>query len=282
MTLVTRIAEARATLVAAGISVRDAGFDADRLASRVLGCDRAQLVTRLREEEPDGFAARFASLVARRAAREPIAYILGEREFWAITFEVTPDVLIPRPETELIVEEAIHLYRDRPPATIIDVCTGSGCLAVALATEFPLASIIATDVSDAALGVAHRNAARHGVDGRIRFERADLLTGIETRSPLIVCNPPYVRAGDAPGLMPEVTRFEPHVALFGGTDGLDVYRRLLPMAAARLAPDGRLLLEVGYDQDGRVADLASGQGWQLASARQDLQGITRALVFERT
>jgi release factor glutamine methyltransferase len=281
MTLYTRITAARGALTAAGISTRDAGFDADLLASRVLGCDRAQLVTRLRDEEPPDFAARFAPLVARRAAREPMAYILGEREFWAMTFEVTPDVLIPRPETELIVQEAIRLHRVRPPSAIIDICTGSGCLAVALASEFPLASVIATDISGAALEVAHRNAARHGVDGRVRFERTDMLAGVDAHAPLIVCNPPYVQAGDAPGLMPEVSQFEPHVALFGGADGLDAYRRLLPMVAGHLEPGGHFLIEVGYDQDDRVAGLASAQGWRLASALTDLQGITRTLVLER-
>ena len=282
MVLAARLAEARAVLTAAGIAARNAGFDADLLASRVLGCDRAELVVRLRDEEPPDFAARFAPLVARRAAREPMAYILGACEFWSMTFEVTPDVLIPRPETELIVEEAVRLFRYRAPATVFDVCTGSGCLAVALATEFPLASIVATDISEAALRVARRNAARHGVDLRIRFEQTDMLTGIDAGADLIVCNPPYVRAGDGPGLMPEVTDFEPHVALFGGRDGLDGYRALLPMAAARLAPGGKLMVEVGYDQDPAVGDLAARVGWRLAGAPTDLQGITRTLVFERT
>ena len=282
MVLAERIAEARAGLAAAGISVRDAGFDADLLAARVLGCDRAQLVARLREEEPPEFAARFAPLVARRAAREPMAYIVGEREFWGLTFEVSRAVLIPRPETELIVEEAIRLFRDRPPAAIVDVCTGSGCLAVSLATEFPLASVIATDISEPALRVAHRNAARHGVDGHIRFEHTDMLAGIDGKADLIVSNPPYVPAGSARGLMPEVVDHEPHVALFAGDDGLEGYRLLLPDAAPRLAAGGRLIVEVGYDQDGAVADIASRGGWRLAAARQDLQGITRTLVFERT
>ena len=282
MRLIARIHETRAALVAAGIALRDAGFDADRLAARVLGCDRAELVVRLRDEEPSGFADRLAPLVARRAAREPMAYILGEREFWGLTLEVTPDVLIPRPESELIVEEAIRLCRSRPPATIVDVCTGSGCLAIALATEFPLASIVATDISEPALRVAHRNAARHGVDRRIRIEAADMLTGIDVSADLIVSNPPYVRAGDAPGMMPEVVGHEPHVALFGGDDGFESYRRLLPMALSRLAPGGRLILEVGYDQDGRVEEIASRGGWRLAGTRQDLQGITRTLVVERT
>lgn len=282
MVLATRIAAARADLAAAGISARDASFDADLLAARVLGCDRAQLVARLRDEEPPDFAARFAPLVARRAAREPMAYIVGEREFWALTFEVSRDVLIPRPETELIVEEAMRQFADRQPATLVDVCTGSGCLAVALATEFPGAAVVATDISEAALGVARRNAARHAVDGRIRIERADLLSGIDVQADLIVSNPPYVPAGSARGLMPEVVDHEPHVALFAGDDGLEGYRRLLPMAASRLAAGGRVIVEVGYDQDGAVTDIASRGGWRLAAVRQDLQGITRTLVFERT
>ena len=282
MMLATRIAAARKTLTEAGITERHAGFDADLLASRVLGWDRAQLVARLREEEPADFDTRYHPLLARRAGREPMGYILGEVEFWALGFEVNRDVLIPRPETELIVEAAIDLYRQRPPAIIFDVCTGSGCLAVALATEFPHAAVFATDISEAALVVARRNAARHHVDGRIHFQAADMLDGIDARADLVVCNPPYVNSGDEPALIPEVGQFEPHVALFGGADGLGGFRRLLPSVASRLAPGGRLIVEVGYDQDGRLADLALPQGWTLTGSRQDLQGITRTLVFERT
>jgi release factor glutamine methyltransferase len=281
MVLSLRIAEARAALIAAGIAERNAGFDADLLASRVLDCDRAQLVARLRQEEPDGFAQRYQALVDRRRRREPMAYIRGEVEFWGLAFEVSPDVLIPRPETELIVEEALERFRVEPPAAIIDAGTGSGCLAVALATEFPRAAVVATDISGAALAVARRNAARHGVDARIRFQETDLLTGVDLRASLIVSNPPYVASGDEPALMPEVGKFEPHVALFGGRDGLDMFRRLLPMAAESLAPRGLLMIEVGYDQDDRLAELAAGQGWRLAGTRPDLQGITRTLVFER-
>jgi release factor glutamine methyltransferase len=282
MVLAARLVEARAALTEAGISPRNAGFDADLLAGRVLGCDRAQLVARLPDELPAGFEEAFAPLLARRVRREPMAYILGEVEFWGLALEVTPDVLIPRPETELIVEEAIALYRSRPPAAIFDVCTGSGCLAIALATEFPLAAIVATDISEVALAVARRNASRHGVDGRIRFQQADFLTGVETRAELIVANPPYVLDGDKTGLMPEVGGYEPHVALFGGRDGLGAFRSLLPMAAARLEPGGRLIVEVGYAQDDAVTEIASAQGWRLLHPLHDLQGITRTLVFERT
>ena len=282
MTLAVRIAEAARTLTGAGIAARDAALDAGLLACTALGCDRAALASRLREEEPPGFADRFAALLARRARREPMAYVLGEREFWGLPFEVNPAVLVPRPETELIVEEAVRLAATAPPRIILDVCTGSGCLAVALAHEFPGAAVVATDISADALEVARRNAARNGVADRVAFQQADMLDGVATRADLIVCNPPYVNSGDEPGLMPEVRGYEPHIALFGGADGLLFVRRLLATAPAHLNPGGRLLVEVGYDQDDRVADLAVSLGWRLLGVCRDLQGITRTLVFERT
>lgn len=279
MTLGERMAEARRTLVAAGIPDVEAALDADVLARHVLGFDRAAVLTRMREPELDGFAPRFTALVKRRARREPVAYITGEREFWGLPFEVTPGVLIPRPETELIVEEAIAAFAAAPPDPIIDVGTGSGCLAVALAREFAHAHVIATDISEAALEVARRNAARHGVGGRIHFLRADLLEGIAARADLIVSNPPYVASRDADTLPPDVREYEPHVALFAGEEGLETYRRLLPSARARLKPGGRLVIEVGYDQHTRVEALAAGSGWRLIHSRKDLQDITRTLSF---
>lgn len=279
MTIADRIARARETIAAAGVRPQDAALDAEVLARTVLQCDRASLVVRLRDEEPAEFSAAYAPLVARRSLREPMAYIVGEREFWGRRFEVTPGVLIPRPETELIVEEALSLFRDRAPGCIIDLGTGSGCLAVSLAGEFPDARVIATDISMAALGVARRNAAMNGVEARIDFRLADLLDGVSECADLIVSNPPYVASGDAPGMVPEVREHEPHVALFAGNDGLHVYRRLFPSAKPRLRPGGHLILEVGYDQDGAVIAIASASGWTFSHHRQDLQGITRTLVF---
>ena len=279
MTLGERVAAARRTLVAAGIPDVEAALDTDLLARHVLGFDRAAVLTRMRDPELDGFAPRFTAFVKRRARPEPIAYITGEREFWGVPFEVTPAVLIPRPETELIVEEAIAAYAGAPPDPIIDVGTGSGCLAVALAREFAHAHVIATDISEEALDVARRNAARHGVDGRIDFLRADLLEGIAARADLIVSNPPYVAARDADTLPPDVREYEPHVALFAGEDGLEAYRRLLPSARARLKPGGRLVIEVGYDQHARVEAVAAASGWRLIHSRKDLQGIIRTLSF---
>jgi release factor glutamine methyltransferase len=279
MTLGDRVTRAREAIAAAGIRPEDAALDAEVLARKVLGCDRAGFVVRLRDEEPAVFAEAYRALVDRRCRREPVAYIVGEREFWGLPFEVTPDVLIPRPETELIVEEALHLFpAGRPPGVIVDAGTGSGCLAVALALEFSGAHVIATDISDKALAVARRNAARNGA-GRIDFRAGDLLEPITEPADLIVSNPPYVAAGDAPGLVPEVRDHEPHVALFGGPDGLSLFERLFPAAATRIRPGGTLIVEVGYDQDDRVAALAARHGWTLSHVRQDLQAITRTLIF---
>ena len=282
MIIADLVARAHEAIAAAGIRRQDAALDAEVLARKVLGCDRAAFVVSRRGEEPAGFADAYRALVERRCRREPVAYILGEREFWGRPFEVTPDVLIPRPETELIVEEALALFpAGRTPALIVDVGTGSGCLAVALALEFPDAWVIATDISEAALAVARRNAAKNGVGDRIDFRTGDLLAPVTELADLIVSNPPYVNSGDAPGLVPEVREHEPHVALFGGPDGLAMFGKLFPSAPARLRTGGRLIVEVGYDQDDRVARLASRDGWRLSHVRQDLQSITRTLIFVR-
>ena len=280
MTIADRLADARRALEAAGIAPQEAVLDAELLARSVLGWDRAALITRRRESADPSFETAFGALVARRLAREPVAYILGEREFWGLPFEVTRDVLIPRPETELIVEEAVAAFGGgRPPAAVIDVCTGSGCLAVTLAREFGGADVIATDLSEAALEVARRNAHRHGVAARIDFRAADLLEGVPVRADLIVSNPPYVARRDAARLPPEVRDHEPHLALFAGDDGLDVYRRLLPAGRDRLTPGGKLVLEIGQDQADAVVDLAESARLRLEHTRQDLQGITRTLMF---
>ena len=277
-TLHERIADARETFVAAGIDPAEAAADAEVLARHVLGWDRARFLTYVREPAPPGFDDAFTPLVARRRAREPVAHITGHREFWGLDFEVTPDVLTPRPETELIVEEALALYLDWKPELIVDVGTGSGCLAIALALEFPRAELIATDVSTAALDVARRNAVRHGVNNRIAIVRTDLFPCVG-QIDLIVSNPPYVSERDAASLSPEVRDHEPHAALFGGPDGLSVYRRLLPEARELSEQEGTLIVEVGYDQEAAVTRLAAASGWSLVRARKDLKGIPRTLVF---
>jgi release factor glutamine methyltransferase len=277
-----RIASAREALVGAGIAPADAALDAEVLARHVLGWDRAQLVARGRDEAPPDFGPVFERAVSRRTRHEPIAYIVGHREFWELDFEVTPDVLIPRPETELIVEGAIDLLRTNPPQQIVDVCTGSGCLAVALAREFPAARVIATDISHAALGVARRNAERHGVADRVEFRLADVLTGVQARADLMVSNPPYVPASAAPALPVDVVQYEPHLALFAEGDGLEVIRRILSSAGGCLAPDGLLMMEFGYGQEEEVRAVATPSGWQTVKVLEDLQGIARTIVLRRS
>jgi release factor glutamine methyltransferase len=275
------LAAARRTLVDAGLSPEDASLDADVLARHALDWDRTALLTRLQEPAPDGFVDRFDPLVTRRARREPLAYILGRREFWGLDFEVTRDVLIPRPETEVLVEEALAFTRFRPPRLVIDVGTGSGCVAIALARELTATRFIATDISDRALAVARRNAAAHAVGDRIEFRHADLLRGIVTRADLIVSNPPYVADRDRGSLPPEVVRFEPHGALFGGYDGLAVHKRLLEDAPRALVADGWLIVELGYDQHSAVAELAAEYGWVVEHVKTDLQGIPRTAVLKK-
>jgi release factor glutamine methyltransferase len=281
-TIAHHLREARRRLEAAGLDTGDAAFDADLLARHALGgVDRGQLIARQRDEAPPGFAAAFDLLVARRAAREPAAYILGRREFWHLDFEVTPDTLIPRPDTELIVEETLS----RCPSGVTrlaDVCTGSGCLAVSLARALPRARIVATDLSAAALAVAARNAATHGVTDRLTFTQADLLEGIDGPFDVVVSNPPYVASADVDAAQPEVRDYEPRLALDGGVDGLDLVRRLVPQVAARLTPGGWCLIEFGFGQaDGVRAVIAAEPRLVLDTIRHDYAGIPRTAIARR-
>jgi release factor glutamine methyltransferase len=275
-----RIDAARDTLVRAGLQPADAAIDADVLARHALGWDRAALLTHGREAPPPSFVNVFDALVARRAAREPVALIMGVREFWGLDFEVTRDVLIPRPETEFIVEEALAAF-DSPPRRIVDVGTGTGCLAIALSREYPEARVVATDISPSALGVARRNAIRHGAIERVSFVRTSFLTGVGRGIDLIVSNPPYVPDNAAPAMPIEVVGHEPHTALFGGHDGLSALREIIRDSAAHLTRDGRLILEFGYGQEGAVAALATQTGWSVMKVREDLQGIPRVMVLGR-
>ncbi len=274
-----RLAAARARLEAAGLRPRDAALDAEVLARHALGWDRASLLTRGRDPEPAGFAETFEQLISRRAAREPVAQITGIREFWGLDFEVTRDVLVPRPETELIVEEALSFAREMPYCQVIDVGTGTGCLAVTIAHELPDVRVTAVDRSEAALQVARRNAARHGVADRIQFRHGDLFEGISGQADLIVSNPPYVPDEDAVAMAPEVLDHEPHLALFGGPTGLEVVQRLLIQATSRLAPHGRLVVEFGFGQEAAITRLAADAGWRIVQVREDLQGIARTIVL---
>lgn len=266
-----------------GARIAEADLDARLLAQFVLGWDAARFFTAAGEPPPADFQARYEALVTRRAAREPLAYITGDREFWNLSFEVSPAVLIPRPETELMVEVSLERFPDRSaPLSIADVCTGSGCLAVALAREYARARVVATDLSVTALAVARRNAARHGVTDRVHLIATDLLQGIPDRFDLIAANPPYVSEGDRPALVPEVRDYEPELALFAGSDGLAVIRRLVDASVDRLVPGGTLIFELGFWQEAAVTRLISGRsGLELVEVRPDLQGIPRTAIAIR-
>jgi release factor glutamine methyltransferase len=291
MTIHDLVQGARDRLIQAGISANLAALDAEVLARQVLGWDKARFLADRHEAATTMFLLNYEHYVARRMRREPISYIIGTREFWSLDFEVTPDVLIPRPETELIIEEALERQkRGRVPFSgdadekgtrplFYDVGTGSGVLAIVLAREFPDARVIATDISSHALNVARRNAARHGVAERITFVETSFLDGLDERADLIVSNPPYVPALSAPALTPEVRDYEPGVAVFGGHDGMDGLRRVLEDSASRLVPGGWLIVEFGYGQDDAVTELVNASpALSLVKIRGDLQDIPRTVV----
>ena len=272
------VSSARQRFVKAGIQTAEADLDGRVLAERLLRWDAAQYFAHGEMPAPEGFAERYHTLVERRLRREPVAYIIGEQEFWNLPFEVTPAVLIPRPETELIVETALSMLPSRPGTGLVaDCCTGSGCVAVALARERPSTRLVATDVSHEALLVARRNAARHGVGARVSLVECSLLAGLTGPFDVIVANPPYVPDGERAVLQPEVLNYEPRLALFAGSDGLSVIRELVEQAVERLAPAGRLVFEFGFGQVEEVTRLIE-QRASLLEIRNDLQGIPRVAV----
>jgi len=283
VTIHRRVSAARARLREAGISHAESDLDARLLAQHVLGWTTERFLSDAQSGEPDGFAPHYESLVARRATREPLAYIVGTREFWSLDFEVTPAVLIPRPSTELIIEAVLDLFPDpHAPLRIADVCTGCGCVAVALAHERQDASIVGTDISRAALDVARRNAARHQVAARVRLVQTDLLDGVDGVFDAIVANPPYVLDDARPALQPEVRDHEPALALFGGADGLGLVTRLVTSAPGRLRTGGFLIFEFGLGQDVEVESLIrASDDLELTDVRRDLEGIARTVVARR-
>lgn len=284
MTLAEHVAAAALRLRAAGVPPEVVGPEAAVLARHVLGWDRAAYLCRLGSPAPAAFGGRYAAAVDRRAGREPVSSIVGEREFRGLRFEVGPAVLTPRPETELLVEETLRLAagRNRRALHIVDAGTGSGCVAVALAAALPASRITATDISAAALQVARRNARRHGVHGRIGWVQTSWLAGLAGAPDVIAANPPYIRGDDLARLPPEVRKFEPRIALAGGADGLEAVRALLRAAAERLPPGGYLVLEVGAGQAAAACAAAVRcPGLSVAGVRRDLQGIERIVTIQR-
>lgn len=305
---------ASGTLLLEQAGVETARLDAECLLAFVLGCARFQVILdQGRHLTPKQFA-RYLRLLQRREQREPLAYLLGAREFWSLELSVSPGVLIPRPETETLVEAALAVCRAmqpgvEPPApilapsdgvrtprdasrspaglTIVDLCTGSGAVALALARELPGARLFATDSSWRALRVARANALRHGVSDRVVVLRGDLWRAFAPAQPgvgpvdVVVANPPYIPSGMIEGLMPEV-QWEPRSALDGGPDGLQVHREIILTTPARLRPGGYLLLEIGVDQAGEVGRLLEGTGrFESPRILQDLAGRDRVVVAQR-
>jgi release factor glutamine methyltransferase len=271
-------------LVREGFSPADARVDAGVLARAVLGWDVATWLARQQEAVPAAVPAMLEAAVARRARREPVAYITGEREFYGRPFRVTRDVLIPRGETEFVVEAALASVASRPGAAlrIIEIGTGSGCIAVTIACEAPGVHLTATDVSSGAIAIARENATRHAVADRIDFVEGSLFAGRASQPggwDLAVSNPPYIARRDRAALAADVREFEPDLALFGGNDGLEVTRAFPRAAATALAPGGSLVMEIGAGQADAVRaliDETAGLSW--TRVLPDLQRIPRVVV----
>jgi release factor glutamine methyltransferase len=275
-----RVVELGERLAAAGIA--DARAEAWLLLAAATGCARGALMAGALDRLTAVQEERLESLARRRVAREPMAYILGEKEFWSLPFAVGPAVLIPRPESETVVEAALAGIAARDAGLeILDLGTGSGCLLLALLSELPRASGVGVDVSAAALGLAQRNAVRLGLAGRARLVQGSWGAALSGSFDLIVANPPYVTADELRGLAPEVRAYEPESALAGGPDGLDAYRALAPDGARLLAPHGRLLLEIGQSQGSSVLAILAAHGLTVTGCRRDLAGIERCLIAQR-
>ena len=270
--------------------VPSAQLAAELLLMHILGCDRGYLHSHPEINIPPETAGRYLRMVAERATGKPTQYITGHQEFWGLDFEVTTDVLIPRPETEHVVEAVADLSRRfeaeaRAALRIVDVGTGSGCIALALASEFPRAEIYATDISRPALEVAARNAVRVGMQGRVRFLEGDLLAplldaGLAGTVDFVASNPPYVAQAELDMVQREVREFEPRIAWGGLERGEQVYAQLFPQAVEALRPGGYVVVEIGYNMHGRVSALLDAS-WTESEVRPDLAGIPRVVIARK-
>ncbi len=268
-----------AQLLASGSPAETARRDAELLLLHTAGQTRTALLTHPDHALTDAQLAIYDAAIARRVHQEPIQYITGVQEFYGRSFAVSPAVLIPRPETEHLVEAVLALAP--APARVLDIGTGSGILAITLALELPRAELIAVDLSTAALAIAEQNAQQLGAADRVRFVESDLFGALDEEPPFdcIVSNPPYVAETEA--LEPQVRDYEPALALFAGTDGLAIYRRLIPQAILHLHPGGRLLLEIGHGQQDAIANLLIDAGYTSPQFLPDLQGIPRVAIGRR-
>ncbi len=279
MTVGEALREGERRLAEGGIA--SAAPDAETLLRHVRGWDRARVITASGEEMPVEAHEAYRALISARAEHRPLQHLTGHQAFWRHDFFVSPAVLIPRPETEILVEAAVHKLAGRRSPVVVDVGTGSGCIAVSLAAELRDARIIAVDISREALAVARRNAERAGVAERVQLLEGDLLEPLGGASRVldaVVSNPPYVDASERASLAPEVRDHEPAAALFAPQERFSVYRRLIPAAHRQLCPDGFLLLEVGIGMAEGVAELCQASGFVIDEVRPDLQSIPRVVV----
>jgi release factor glutamine methyltransferase len=257
-------------------------LEAQLLLAHALECRRPELYTRWDETVDEKRRGKFRELIKRRLEGCPVQYLLGYRDFFLLNLEVTPAVLIPRPETELLVTEALNYLKPLGAPQVLDVGTGSGCIAIAIAHRRPTAKVTASDISAEALEVARRNAARHGVAEKIHFVEGDLLAPLNGEQfDLIVSNPPYVSHPEYEGLAAHVRNFEPRLALDGGTDGFSIYDRLIPDSIHHLAPGGRLLLEIGHSQEAGVRRRVEAAGLIAAATIRDDQRHPRVIAAHK-
>jgi release factor glutamine methyltransferase len=280
-TIAEILKEAASELDNAGVP--DARREAGSLLSFILGKDRTYLISHAEDETDENSFVRLRDFVERRAAGRPLQYITGVQDFYGREFRVTPDVLIPRPETELLVEAALQIVGRTAPF-ICDVGAGSGCIAVTLLCELADARAVAIDKSPAALEIAKLNAQKHSVADRTLFVVSDCFNSFDSRDyefDLIVSNPPYVAEAALKGLQREVRNHEPLIALSPGGDGLSVIRRLIDEGSAFVKPNGHLLMEIGFDQGEAVESLVKNSAWSLREIRPDLQGIPRIVVLKK-
>jgi release factor glutamine methyltransferase len=258
-------------------------LNAELLMMFVLGCDRAYLFAHPERLLNPGECGQYDEVTRERARGCPTQYITGHQEFWGLDLIVSPSVLIPRPETEHVVETVLELVKQRDPLEklmLVDVGTGSGCLALALATELPRAEIHACDISEDALEIARINAARLRLGHRVLFRHSDLLSIYSGEQfDFVVCNPPYVGESEADKVQKQVREFEPKMAVFCGQEGLDIYKRLIPQAHAALKPGGWLVTEIGFSTEEKVKALLDG--WTEIQTTPDLQGIPRVVAVQK-
>jgi release factor glutamine methyltransferase len=272
-------AAAERRFVAAGIPAAEARLDAELLLRDALGgWDRAAWLSRRDDAVPDGIEARFSNLVRRRGAREPVAHIRGVQAFYGRDFAVGPGVLIPRPETELLVDAGLAAVAGLPAPAVLDIGTGSGCLAITFALECPGATVVATDISAEALTIAAGNATRLGAGADVTFVHAASTAAESGPFDLVVSNPPYVPEGDREALQPEVRLHEPSTALFAGADGLDVLRAIASDVRRVVRAGGMFAVEIGVGQAVTAAGIVRGAGFDDVRVRDDLQGIARVIV----